>query len=151
MNDSLVTVLELAQRQRDAVRAALMQAEAHSNSALAQLEQLRAFEADYRSRAPGLAGVAAPIELLRCHEGFMGRLDQALAQQCEAVRRAEAELVRRRLLLQQAELKLASVRKLLERRQIERHHIESRREQRQADEAALQRHRRNATGMGGLH
>ena len=151
MSDGLGTMRELTERQRDAARAALMQAEAHSNRALAQLEQLRAFEADYRSRAPGLAGMAAPIELLRCHEGFMGRLDQALAQQREAVHRAECELVHRRQLLQQAELKLASVRKLIERRQAERHRTESRREQRQADEAALQRHRRAATGFGGLH
>jgi flagellar FliJ protein len=151
MSDGLGTMRELAERQRDAARAALMLAEAHSNRTLAKLEQLRAFEADYRSRAPGLAGMAAPIELLRCHEGFMGRLDQALAQQHEAVRRAERELVHRRQLLQQAELKLASVRKLIDRRQAERHRTESRREQRQADEAALQRHRLAATGFGGLH
>jgi flagellar FliJ protein len=151
MSDGLATLRELAERQRDAARAALMQAEAHSNRTLAQLDQLSAYEADYRNRAPGLAGVAAPIDLLRCHEGFMGRIDQALAQQREAVRRAKAELVHRRQSLRQAELKLASVRKLMERRQAERQRTESRREQRQTDEAALQRHRRTATGFGGLH
>jgi flagellar FliJ protein len=150
MSQGLDTLRELAGRQRDAARAALQQAEALSNRALAQLDQLRAYEADYRGRTPGLAGVAAPIELLRCHQGFMGRLDQALAQQHEALQRAEAELLRRRQRLQEAELRLASVEKLLQRRDAERGRQEAQREQRQADEAALQRHRRATTGFGGL-
>ena len=150
MSAALHTLLELAERERDAALAALMQAENLGNRALAQLEQLRAYEADYRARTPGSAGQAAPIELLRCHQGFMGRLEQALAQQQEAVRRAEAELRRRREVLQQAELKLASVQKLLQRRLAERGRAEARRDQRQTDEAALQRHRRATTGFGGL-
>ena len=150
MSDSLATLLELAARQRDIARAALMQAEGASNRALAQLDQLTSYQAEYRTRAPGRAGLAAPIELLRCHQGFMGRLEQALAQQHEAVRRAEAELRRRRELLQQAELKLASVQKLLQRRQAEQGRAEARRDQRQTDEAALQRHRRATTGYGDL-
>jgi flagellar FliJ protein len=150
MTAGLDTLRELSERQRDTARARLMQAEAQSNRAMAQLEQLRAYEADYRARTPGSAGAAAPIELLRCHQGFMGRLEQALVQQQEAVRRAEAELLRRRDLLQEAELKLASVQKLLQRRQAEQGRAEARRDQRQADEAALQRHRRTTTGFGGL-
>jgi flagellar FliJ protein len=138
MTAGLDTLRELSERQRDTARARLMQAEAQSNRAMAQLEQLRAYEADYRARTPGSAGAAAPIELLRCHQGFMGRLEQALVQQQEAVRRAEAEL------------KLASVQKLLQRRQAEQGRAEARRDQRQADEAALQRHRRTTTGFGGL-
>ncbi len=150
MSDALQALLELATRERDAARAALMQAEAQSNRALAQLDQLVAYEGDYRARAPGTTGLAAPIELLRCHLGFMGRLDQALAQQREAVQQRHAELLRRRQALQEAELKLASVQKLRERRAAEHRHAESRREQRRSDDAAQQRHRRNATGFGGL-
>ncbi len=150
MSDALHTVVELAERQRDAARAALMQAESQSNRALAQMDQLRAYQGDYRARAPGTTGLAAPIELLRCHQGFMGRLDQALAQQQQAVEKCHAELLRRRELLQQAELKLASARKLLERRAAERQRAESRREQQRSDEAAQQRHRRSTTGFGGL-
>lgn len=149
MTGGLDTLREVAERQRDAARATLLQAEAQSNRAMAQLDQLRAYEADYQGRAPGSAGVAAPIELLHCHQGFMKRLEQALAQQQEAVRRAEAELLRRREQLQIAELKLASVQKLLRRRQAEHGRAEARRDQRQADEAALQRHRRATTDFGG--
>lgn len=151
MSDALQTMLELAERQRDTARAALMQAEGTSNRALAQLDQLVAYQADYRSRAPGTAGLAAPIELLRCHQGFMGRLDQAMVQQREAVKNAHAELLRRRQHLQQAELKVASVRKLIERRQAERQRVDARREQQRSDESALQRHRRGTTGYGGLN
>lgn len=150
MGDALQTMLELAERQRDTARAALMQAENHSNRALAQLDQLIAYQADYRARAPGTAGLAAPIELLRCHQGFMGRLDQALAQQREAVKTSHAELLRRRQQLQQAELRVASVRKLLERRQAERARLQARREQQRSDESAQQRHRRSTTGFGGF-
>jgi flagellar FliJ protein len=141
MSDSLATMLELAARQRDIERAALMQAEGASNRALAQLDQLAAYQAEYRTRTPGLAGLAAPIELLRCHQGFMGRLDQAMLQQREAVQTADTELRRRRLLLQQAELRVASVQKLIERRQAEHARAEARREQRQTDESAMLRHR----------
>lgn len=149
MSGGLDTLRELSERQRDAARAALMQAEAQCNRAMAQLEQLCAYESEYRGRAPGSSGAAAPIELLRCHQGFMGRLEQALAQQQESVRRAESELRHRRELLQQAELKLASVQKLLQRRLVEQGRAEARRDQRQTDEAALQRHRRATTGLGG--
>lgn len=142
MSDSLATLLELAERERDRARAALMQAENGSNRALAQLDQLVAYQADYRARAPGTAGLAAPIELLRCHQGFMGRLDQALMQQREATRNADAALHRARQQLQQAELRVASVKKLVERRHAERSRVEARREQRRSDEAAQQQHRR---------
>lgn len=141
MSDTLSLLLEQAERRRDAARAALQQAEGGSNRALAQLEQLVAYQADYRARAPGTAGLAAPIELLRCHQGFMGRLDQALLHQRQAVRNADAELMRRREQLRQAELSLASTRKLLERRQAERARFAQRAEQRASDESALQRHR----------
>jgi flagellar protein FliJ len=146
MSDSLATMLELAARQRDIARAALMQAEGASNRALAQLDQLTAYQAEYRTRAPGRAGLAAPIELLRCHQGFMGRLDQALLQQREAVKTADHELHRRRQHLQQAELHVASVQKLIERRHAEHARVEARREQRQTDESAMLRHRQG----GGL-
>jgi flagellar FliJ protein len=145
MSDSLATMLELAARQRDIERAALMQAEGASNRALAQLDQLTAYQAEYRTRTPGLAGLAAPIELLRCHQGFMGRLDQALLQQREAVQAADTELRRRRQQLQQAELRVASVQKLIERRQAEHARAEARREQRQTDESAMLRHRHGSS------
>jgi len=148
MSAALQTLLELAQRERDAALAALMQAENMGNRALAQLEQLQAYQADYRANTPGTAGRAAPIELLRCHSGFMGRLDQALGQQQQAVKASDAELLRRREALQRCELKLASVRKLLERRAAEQQRVEARRDQRRSDEAALQRRRPAMTGFG---
>ncbi len=142
MSDALATLLEQAERQRDAALVAVQQAEGASNRALTQFEQLMAYQADYRARAPGTAGLAAPIELLRCHQGFIGRLDQALMHQRESVKNAEAELRRRRMVLQQAELRVASTRKLMERRAVERARMASRAEQRSSDEAAALRHRR---------
>ncbi len=150
MAESLSTLLQLAERERDAARAALMRAEDQSNHALAQLEQLRAYQADYRTRTPGQGGAAAPIAVLRMHLGFMGRLDQALVQQQAAVSQCEAELHRRRGQLQQAEVRLASVRKLAERRDAELRRLDDHREQRRSDEAAMQRHR-HRTGFGTLH
>jgi flagellar FliJ protein len=148
MSAALHTLLELAQRERDAALAALMQAENMGNRALAQLEQLQAYQAEYRANAPGTTGRAAPIELLHCHNGFMGRLDQALGQQQQAVKASDTELLRRREALQRCELKLASVRKLLERRAAEHQRVEARRDQRRSDEAALQRRRPAMTGFG---
>ena len=81
MTQALQTLLEHAQRQRDEALAALQQAEAAEAQQRLQAEQLMAYQAEYDARHPARSGRAAPIELLRCHVGFMQRLHQARTQQ----------------------------------------------------------------------
>jgi flagellar FliJ protein len=144
MTQALNTLLEHAQRQRDEALAALLQAEDAIRRLRAQADQLIAYRDDYRARHPAQHGRAAPIELLRSHQAFMQRLDQALTQQQAQLASAEGRGARLRELLLEKETRVASVRKLLERRARTQRSSDERRQRRHEDEAAEQRqwHRR---------
>ncbi len=142
MTTTLHTLLEHAEHQRDTALAELLQAEDHARRQRAMAEQLQAYRDDYRARHPALGGRSVNIELLRCHQGFMQRLDQALQQQLDQIQNADARCAALRARLVAKETRVASVRKLLERRADQsRLHVE-RLEQRRSDEAAQQQHRR---------
>jgi flagellar FliJ protein len=140
MSPSLKTLLDMAQRERDQAAAALAQAELQLRTQQQQWEQLQAYQADYLKRAPAHGGRSAPIEVLRCHQAFMGRLDQAMTHQQRVLGTAEGEAQMRRQTLLQRETRLASVRKLMERRAATATRQAERADQRHTDEAAAQRH-----------
>lgn len=149
MSTTLQTLLEHAEHQRDAALADLLQAEALARRQRAMAEQLQAYRVDYCRRHPALGGQSTSIELLRCHQGFMQRLDQALQQQESQLQAADARCTTLRERLLAKEMRVASVRKLLERRGDDARLQADRMEQRRSDEAAQQQHRRReetATG-----
>jgi flagellar FliJ protein len=139
MTTALQTLLEHAERQRDTARAALLQSEQATLRLQQQAEQLQAYLAEYELRDPTRGGRSAPIELLRCHIGFVQRLQQAQAQQRGQLQAAEARAARQRQALLVLETRVASVRKLLERRDHDQRRAADRVEQRHSDEAAMQR------------
>jgi flagellar FliJ protein len=149
MSTTLQTLLEHAEHQRDAALADLLQAEALARRHLAMAEQLQAYRADYCRRHPALGGQSTSIELLRCHQGFMQRLDQAVQQQQAQVQGSDARCTSLRSRLLVKETRVASVRKLLERRGNDARHQAERQEQRRSDEAAQQQHRRREETAGG--
>lgn len=140
MPQALKTLLEIATRERDQAAAALAQAEQQLRAQQHQWDQLQTYHADYARRAPAHGGRAAPIEALRTHTAFMGRLDQALAHQQRVLHAAEGEAQLRRQTLLQRETRLASVRKLMQRRADTAALAADRADQRRTDEAAMQRH-----------
>ena len=140
MSHALLTLLQLAERERDAAVAALLQAEESARLAQAQAEQLMQYRNEYRQRHPAQGGRSASIELLRCHQGFMLRLDEALTQQEGKVQAAQARTARLRADRVTQETRVASVRKLLERRGAEQDRVTTRHEQKRSDEAAQQRY-----------
>ena len=144
MTAALHTLLEHAERLRDDALGAMLQAEDHLRSLLHQDEQLRAYREDYRQRHPALGGRSTSIELLRCHEGFMQRLDQALQQQQGTVEHAQTRCTQLRAALVAQETRVASVRKLLERRGAQAQQQATRLDQRRSDETAMNQHRRRA-------
>lgn len=145
MTQTLNTLLEHAERERDQAVAALLQAEETGRRQRQQMEQLQAYHADYTRRAPGLDGRAAPIEQLRSHHAFMQRLVQALSQQQQQVQAAEGQIALQRQQLLAREMRVASVRKLVGRRQQEQARSSARLEQNRSDEAATQRRWRDST------
>jgi len=139
MTHALNTLLEHAERLRDEARAALLQAEDKARRLQLQAAQLHDYRAEYRQRHPALGGRSSSPELLRVHQDFMLRLDQALAQQqaqCEAAGQRTVALCE--ALLAQ-ELRVAAVRKLVERRAQQARSQDDRREQQRSDEAAQRR------------
>jgi flagellar protein FliJ len=136
-SSALRTLLEQAETERDAALARMLQADEAARQARAQAEQLHAYREDYRRRAPALNGRSASIELLRCHQGFMQRLDQAIDQQRGQLARIEQQATEQREVLMEREVRVASVKKLMERRAQEAQRQAARVEQRQTDESAL--------------
>lgn len=145
MTQALLSLLEHAERERDEALARLMQAEDTSRRLREQLEQLQHYRADCEARSPGAGGKAAPIELLRCHQGFVMRLDQALAQQGGLLQSADSQRQLQQQLLLARETRVAAVRKLVERRQHEQQRSLARQEQKRSDEAAAQRRWHHST------
>lgn len=139
MTQALQTLLEHAQRERDKALAALQQAESAEVQQRQQAEQLLAYQGEYDARHPATCGRAAPIELLRCHVGFMQRLQQAQMQQQGQLHAAQARVARHKQALMALEMRLAAVRKLVDRRVQERQRSANTLEQRRHDEAAQQR------------
>jgi flagellar FliJ protein len=136
MSSPLHALLEQAETERDAALARLLQADEAVRRARAQSEQLHSYREDYRKRAPALNGRSATIELVRCHQGFMSRLDQAIEQQRGQLAQLEQQAAERRAALLEREVRVAAVKKLLQRRHDEAGRAAARAEQRSTDEAA---------------
>lgn len=133
---TLLALLEQAERERDAALMRVLQAEKAVRQARHQSDQLQAYREDYRHRAPALHGRSASIELMRCHQGFMQRLDQALEQQRSQLARLEEGALALRAVLPEREVRVATVKRLLGRRHEAHQRAQVRAEQRQTDEAA---------------
>ncbi len=149
MTAALHTLLEHAEHERDETLAALLQAETTLRRLLAQSEQLRDYRDEVRTRHPALGGRSAGIEALRCHQGFMQRLEQALHQQDGQQRAQQIRCAALRAELVARETRVASVRKLLERRGQTAQRQADRLDQRRSDETAQQQFRRRDDGAHG--
>ena len=140
---SLSTLLEHAEAERDAALAALRNTEAAAAAAQGQLDQLQEYRTQYQQRWSTQFRQAGSIELMQCYQGFGQRLDQAITQQSQIVAQAEQRAQQARAVVLEREQRVAAVRKLIERRQQEQNRVAERRDQRATDEAA-QRSRANA-------
>lgn len=133
---SLKTLLELAEGERDAARAALRAAEESARRAEAQAGQLDDHRDQYRERWMAQFRQSATATLLQCHHGFAQRLDQAIEQQRQQCAQNDQRVTRARQQLQAREQRVAAVRKLIERRLLALQKQADRHEQKQTDEAA---------------
>lgn len=132
----LITLLQQVESQRDQAQVQQQRAELKWNSAQQQAEQLLAYRADYIQRYGPQAGRPTTLELMRCYEGFMSRLQDAIRQQDQMVVQCEQAYRHASHVLTDYELKIASVQKLIERRQKEKLVQEEKRERKITDEQA---------------
>jgi flagellar FliJ protein len=138
MNETLSTLLEQAEAQRNIALAAFNQARARRDEARVQAQDLDAYRSDYAARwQREFKQRGAALEVMRSYHQFAQRLDQAIAQQSHAIEVCEQAFARANDMLAAHELRCASVRKLIERRVQEQREGVQRREQRAADDLRL--------------
>lgn len=133
---ALQTLLEQAERERDAARAALRQAEEAEQQARDQAAQLAQYRQDCLARWGAQAGRAGTVAQLHCYHGFMQRLDQATGQQQRQCDTSAQRVAQARAQVNAREMRVAAVRKLIERRLQAVQALADRRAQKQTDEAA---------------
>ncbi len=134
--DTLRTLLEHAEGERNQALAAFNQARARCDAARQQAEQLDHYRADYRRRWSAQFARGAALEIVRCYQGFADRLETAIAQQQHAVQQMQAAQARAGDTLSAHELRVASVRKLIERRVQAQRQAGEKRERREDDEGS---------------
>jgi flagellar FliJ protein len=149
---ALLQLLDHERRVRDQALLGLRDAEGSAGQADAQAVQLDAYRSEYVERWTARFREPGSVALMQCYQGFMARLEQAIAQQHAAVQLARARLEQARQRLSDNERRVASVEKLIERREQQEQHRAARREQSQSDEIALRAHARrqaSAANEGG--
>ena len=140
---ALQQLLDHERHARDEALQALSRAEGVAGQADAQAQQLSAYRSEYverwsaRFREPG-----SSVALMQCYQGFMQRIDQAIAQQGSTVAQARLRVDQARGVLQHNERRVASMEKLIERRQQQEQRQHARREQARTDEIAQRAHAR---------
>ena len=139
--------IELATKRRDeAVRklAGVQRAQAHAE---AQLKQLTDYVAETDARIVHQVDRPVSMEVLRHHYQFMGRLQDAIRMQTDAVRGAQRHVEGVRAELAKAETAVMGLVKVRDARLAEMRLTQGRREQAASDELATQLHIRHAKGI----
>jgi flagellar protein FliJ len=134
--ETLTTLLDQAEQQRNTALAAFNQSRARRDEARTQARDLETYRDDYSARWNGQFQRGAALEVLRSYHQFAARLELAISQQAHAVAVCEQAMTRANDVLAAHELRLASVRKLIERRRHEQRQGVERHEQRATDEQA---------------
>ena len=133
----LALLLAQAERQRDEALAEQFRAEALRRAAQAQAEQLVAYRRDYERRWSAEFCRDGKIELVRCYQGFMQRLTQAVEQQERVAAHATVQTERAEAIARGHEIRAAGLRKLVERRLREGEIAAARHEQKESDDRAV--------------
>ena len=139
MNDdlhSLRTLLARAEGQRDEALADQLRLDAAQRAAAVQAEQLVVYRREYEQRWSAEFCREGRIELVRCYQGFMERLTQAVEQQHRVADHAAVQAGRAATVVLELEIRATALQKVIERRLRERNVAAARFEQKQSDESA---------------
>jgi flagellar protein FliJ len=133
---SLRLLLAQAEGQRDEALAEQLKLDAAWRAAAAQAEQLVLYRREYEERWQAEFCREGKIELVRCYQGFIERLSQAVEQQERVAGHAAAQAEHAAAIVRGHDVRAAALKKLVERRVKEGDRLASGREQRQNDEHA---------------
>ncbi|MEO7337283.1 MAG: flagellar export protein FliJ [Caldimonas sp.] len=144
----LIALLARHERERDLALADQSRAKSRDDAAQAQVEQLLAYRRQYEERWRTQFAQSGQIEVVRCYQGFVERLTQAVEAQQRTAAQARAQLGRAETVSREHEMKVAAVKQLIARRYAEARLEANRRDQKQDDELAARMawSRRAATG-----
>jgi len=119
MSDALQplrALLAQTERQRDESLTELHRLELARVAADGQAEELALYRRDYEGRWQAEFCREGKIELVRCYQGFMQRLSEAIVQQLHVAAHAAAQVERATAIVRGHELRAAALGKLIERR-----------------------------------
>lgn len=139
---ALLQLLDHERRTRDEALQALSHAEGMAGQAGAQAAALNTYRSEYVERWSARFREPSSMALMQSYQGFMQRLEQAIAQQRNAVAQAQIRVDQARGTLLDNQRRVASVEKLIERRQQHEQRQLDRREQLRTDETAQRAHAR---------
>ena len=134
---ALSLLLAQAERQRDEALAEQFKAESMRRAAAAQAEQLVAYRREYEQRWGAEFCRDGKIELVRCYQGFIERLTQAVEQQERAAAHAAIQAERAEAIVRGHEVRAGALRKLVERRLRQGEIAAARLEQKDSDDRAV--------------
>ena len=143
----LATLLEREERRRDEALAHWRGCQQRAEAARGQHQALLGYRDEYRQRWAGQFRQGCGIDLLRCYQGFVSRLDQAIEMQSQQADHSQNVVDAALRALRQRETRVAMVRKLIERRQAAAQLAQSRRDQKTSDEAAQRMGRRGPRAL----
>ena len=141
---SLDTVIELAERRRDEALAALSQARREAQAAQGQMDQLTAYEAESQARWRTRASAGVDPAWLMHHREFMAKIHHAIDFQTGVLAQKQQQTEAAQNAVHGAERELATLRQYLARQHEALQQRLMRREQKQTDEMAQNAHRRRA-------
>jgi len=145
---SLLMVLESAQKARDEAVSSLESARQAHESAHQQSQSLHDWRRDYQRRWQAQFQQSGGVEIVRCYQDFINRLADAVGEQERRVQVAHQHMERCRALLIERERRVAAVSQLIDRRQAELAAKQARQEQKATDEMAARSVRvRQGTGL----
>jgi len=134
---SLRLLLAQAESQRDAALAEQLKLEAACRAAAAQAEQLVLYRREYEGRWRAEFCREGKIELVRCYQGFIQRLTQAVEQQQRVAAHAAVQVERAEAIVRGHEVRAAGLKKLIERRLRQSEANDARNEQKESDDRAV--------------
>ena len=137
-SSGLLLAIAQAERRRDEILRTLTQSQQRVQSAIDQLEQLRAYASDTDQRWVHTGSVGLSAELVKHHYQFSDRLQQAMGMQDGVITNLRRQSDNVRQQLQKAESRVAGLKNVLQKRRAEAQLVARRREQSAMDEMAAQ-------------
>lgn len=133
---TLNTVLDQAQTERDHAVRNWQQAQDERNAAQVVAQQLADYRRDYLQRWHSQFARQGTMDIVMCYQNFGSRLDEAISHQQAQIEQCQRRVDERLNELREREMRVSSVRKLIERRGLEMARVALRQEQKVTDEQA---------------